>query len=312
MTIRVYRWDDASAPTLNGTVGSLIALLDAVLVNGYGSQSAAGWTKSYSGTNLAAYRMGAGTQMYLHVNDTTTSTAVVAGYETMSDINTGTGKFPAAVTLYFMKSSTTDSTARPWLIAADNKRFYMYVGHNDTTATGLASSAYKPGYWFGDFKSYLPNDAYNCALIANSTTAVSGSNMATLSTSAAAPGHYTASAYDQTTAAPQFAKYIASMFAAGSTAGALSSTQGTTYPDVVTGGMLLSKMYIKEHPSNAVLRGELPGIWCPLHNLPGNPGDTFSGAAGTPLAGKSFVLLDSTNTTTRGRIALETSDTWDL
>lgn len=42
MTVRVYRWDDASAPTLTGQLGSLITLLDAVLVNGYGSKTAAG------------------------------------------------------------------------------------------------------------------------------------------------------------------------------------------------------------------------------------------------------------------------------
>ena len=29
MTVRVYRWDDASAPTLTGQFGSLITLLDA-------------------------------------------------------------------------------------------------------------------------------------------------------------------------------------------------------------------------------------------------------------------------------------------
>lgn len=31
MTVRVYRWDDASAPTLTGQLGSFITLLDAVL-----------------------------------------------------------------------------------------------------------------------------------------------------------------------------------------------------------------------------------------------------------------------------------------
>jgi hypothetical protein len=34
MTVRVYRSTDASAPVLTGQVGSLTALLDAVLVNG--------------------------------------------------------------------------------------------------------------------------------------------------------------------------------------------------------------------------------------------------------------------------------------
>ena len=38
----VYRSDDAGAPNLTGAAGSLIAILDAVLVNGYGAKPAAG------------------------------------------------------------------------------------------------------------------------------------------------------------------------------------------------------------------------------------------------------------------------------
>lgn len=37
MTVRVYRSTDAAAPVLTGTAGTLIALLDACLVNGYGA-----------------------------------------------------------------------------------------------------------------------------------------------------------------------------------------------------------------------------------------------------------------------------------
>ena len=52
MTVRVYRWDDASAPVLTGEVGKLAALLKACLVTGYGSKTAAGWSNPYSATNV--------------------------------------------------------------------------------------------------------------------------------------------------------------------------------------------------------------------------------------------------------------------
>ena len=39
MTVRVYRWDDASAPVLTGEVGKLAALLKACLVTGYGAKN---------------------------------------------------------------------------------------------------------------------------------------------------------------------------------------------------------------------------------------------------------------------------------
>src|SRR6185436_20075392 len=37
MTVRFYSSRDAGAPVMNGNVGSMISVLDACLVNGYGS-----------------------------------------------------------------------------------------------------------------------------------------------------------------------------------------------------------------------------------------------------------------------------------
>lgn len=97
MTVRVYHSTDSSAPVLSGQVGALIGVLDAILVNGYGSKAAVGWTKAFSGTNMAAYKQSAGSnQLYLRVDDTNATDARVVGYETMSDVNTGTGPFPTA------------------------------------------------------------------------------------------------------------------------------------------------------------------------------------------------------------------------
>jgi hypothetical protein len=51
----MYRWDDASAPTLTSTdLNSIFDVLDACLVNGYGAKASLGWTKPFSGTGKAA------------------------------------------------------------------------------------------------------------------------------------------------------------------------------------------------------------------------------------------------------------------
>lgn len=104
MTMRVYRSSDASAPALRGnTPGDLINVLDKCLVTGYGSLAGAGWTKPFTGTNLAVFRQGAGSNgMYLRVDDTSSAagsrSARVVGYEVMSDVNNGTPQsFPTAV-----------------------------------------------------------------------------------------------------------------------------------------------------------------------------------------------------------------------
>src|SRR6478609_9197278 len=96
MTMRVYRWDDSSAPTLSASNGALITVLDAVLVNGYGSKTAAGWTKAFSGTNLAAYLQGSGSNgRYLRVdNSTSDNFPRLRGFKAMSAISTGTDGFP--------------------------------------------------------------------------------------------------------------------------------------------------------------------------------------------------------------------------
>ena len=145
-TVRYYRHDDAGAPVLSGTVGSLTALLRAVLVGtagiAYGSKPSAGWSESFIGSaaNIAAFRnntVDGASGAFFRVHDNAPGTggareATVQGFATMTDVNTGTeGNTP----IYVRKSATLTSAARPWLVIADGKTVYLYLG-----ATGDASS----------------------------------------------------------------------------------------------------------------------------------------------------------------------------
>ena len=173
MTVRLYRSTDASAPVLTGQVGTLLTVLDAVLVNGYGSKTAAGWTKPYSGTNTAQYRMAAGgTGCDLYVNDNGPGAggareARINGFKTGSAIGAGTGQFPTtgqmaapSGALVARKSTTADSTARAWTIIADDHTIYMFIETADQTAPMCSYP-----WMFGDFSSYAPSDANNCTII---------------------------------------------------------------------------------------------------------------------------------------------------
>lgn len=180
----VYRSTDASAPVLTGASGSLVALLHAVLVAGYGSgaqASGAGWTSAYTATNKEAYRNSAtdGTGFYLNVDDTdvgTTREGFVVGFETMSAISTGTGQFPTSAqinlalsapagALVCRKSATQDGTARPWTIIADNTFFALFVETGDYASPTMAMP-----FMFGDFFSYKASDPYRCMIIARNIT----------------------------------------------------------------------------------------------------------------------------------------------
>src|SRR6267142_3788080 len=124
---------DASAPVLSGSAGALLTVLDAILVNGYGSKSAAGWSKPIANAgSIGSYKNGTGsTQLGLVINDNganVTSTfkeAWATGWESVAgvgaSVGSGTGQFPTPAQLLttghvvIRKSLTADATARNWV-----------------------------------------------------------------------------------------------------------------------------------------------------------------------------------------------------
>lgn len=135
LTVTEYRHDDASAPVLDGSTGSLITLLQACLVDGYGDKDPARWTKPLSATGRAAFvnnTTDGGTGCYVYVDDNAPSAegaraASIRTYTTMTDIDTGDyGTNP----VWCRKSATVDSTARPWILWADGLTFWLYIPDN--------------------------------------------------------------------------------------------------------------------------------------------------------------------------------------
>lgn len=90
--------------------------------------AAAGWQKAFTGTNMAAYRSQdvQSAKHCLRVRDSYGKYATVAGYEVMTGISTGTGRFARHATLdsnqsVWEKSLNADSTAVPYLMASDGR-----------------------------------------------------------------------------------------------------------------------------------------------------------------------------------------------
>lgn len=306
MAVNVYRSDDPGAPVVSGTAGTFITLLDACLVNGYGSKAAAGWTKPFSGTNLAAYRQGGGRQMYLAVDHTVAQYPTLRGFKTMTDVSNGTNAFPSTVLLAGgirpLLSAAASTTARPWIIVATNKAFYFWVAANSTDMSTLNTSV--DITFFGDYVSYVTNDAWNTAIIgkeAANTTATStrfGCNLVT-APNTMSTGHYIVSSYLQDGNATQFG-------AGGSilSNSAHMGAAGVTFPDPISGSLVLDRVRILE--SGPILRGHLPGLYNPIHAVPGNHLDTFTGTGA--LAGKTFLLLYKGGTAGRIVLSLDEAD----
>ncbi len=166
----VYRWDDANAPVARGESRSLCDILYACLVTGYGAKPAAGWTREYVNATFdkAVFRNNpaTGTGFYLQVDGAAASSAAndkIMAYEVMTDVDTGLFPFSTAALGEFSLSGDVGTTARPWVLVADDRAFYFTVWPGDTSAPDNAA-VIKSEIFFGDIVKWYPSDAYACLL----------------------------------------------------------------------------------------------------------------------------------------------------
>jgi hypothetical protein len=321
----VYRSDDASAPQINGTVGSIIAALDAILVNGYGAKSAAGWTKPYTDTNKAAYYMGTGgtsDRMYLRVDDSAAQVARVVGYVTMSDIDTGVEPFPTAAQfsggLYLHKSSTANATARPWIAFATPTTIYLFIEAGGTTLGGTWQTAWGQ-LAFGEYATYVGSFTKNVMMMCGSGSSVGqgapiGHLQGCQSGATAQPGHYLARPYTDVAGAAPFMKDVGAQFSnvSDTATRVMGVSNGPQVPSPVTGKIKMRRVRLWMIATASVEVGHLLGMWAPLtHSLLGNNLDTIEGS-GT-LAAKTFMRVSATgaftsSTNQQGQCCIDLTD----
>lgn len=322
-SVRVFQSTDSGAPSLSGTAGTLIDVLDACLQNGYGEvtidtlvvasdvatvtdstghgftmlgnvgpvvrisgatpaglngdwritvlsatqftfattgitdqtasgtivakRAPAGFTKEFSGTNLAAYRSDdvTGTRMYLRVNDTNASYATVQMFEAMSDINTGTG----GSTVYYA-GKDTGTLSRPWIVISDGRMLYWLLNvYLSNPASWLITGA------FGDIESYRSGDAYSSLIVGAGDSGLNyGGSLKILNNAIYAQ---LARSYTQIGGA------IASLFRSHYLSGSAAGSAGNPYPNPVDNGFHAWPIEVWEGSSLA--RGLMPGLWNPLH-----------------------------------------------
>jgi hypothetical protein len=109
-----------------------------------------------------------GTGFYVRVDAATTAnayTVATQGFEIMSGLDTGTNPFPASASLNdVVLSVAAGTTARPWVLVADDRCFYFFVWTTITAAPTDAQYA-NTAYFYGDFISrYGQADGYACAI----------------------------------------------------------------------------------------------------------------------------------------------------
>jgi len=185
MTVTIYSSEDTDAPTLTGEVGTLINLLQKCLVDGYGNQSAAGWTSQlHSSGEKAAFQSGDAnsSQHWFYIDDTGAKTSEGAkmgslwGYATFSGydgsgVPQGTDKYPNAGDPdtqggIVPKSSSADTSVRPWRLIVGRSAFYFFSGINSSGASAFASA--EVCFTFaGDYVPIHPNATTPAMISAN-------------------------------------------------------------------------------------------------------------------------------------------------
>lgn len=325
-TTRIYRSTDSGAPVLTGQAGSLLNLLDKCLVDGYGSQAAAGWSRAYTGTNKAAYRnsvAAGGTGMYLRVLDDGSGTggareALVRCYLTMSDVDTGTIETPTAAqvaaSIVWRKSNTVDSTARAWIMVADELTMYLCV----STGT-INSNVGDSTYGAGDIASHVAGDAYRFFVAGREAQAAAGN------VGGASLGLMTPAAMSFATPSSSACSWLARGYAGtGSPVRIGLATFGLVNDGIAIGtssaiarpspGSSLSYFYPAFIGIESSIRGQMRGLYVPQNNWGGvdagfevvNP----PGLAGTLMALRHNINPITYSTTNDAHIFVDITNAW--
>ena len=254
--------------TTSNTITFATALADQTATGAISVKIApAGWAKVFSGTNLAVYRSPnlASTRQYLRVDDTTTTSAVMQAYESMSDVNTGVDQW---MDNFWFKSTAASAAAVGWQLYADDRTFYL------RTEAGNQDAIYP----FGDINPTRANDPFACV-------GPDGYRLATLSSASNSPAYVTVNAYPVSSSnspslrLPRSANFLSKSVQAFkrpeiladyyTSTGDFSMSSGCTgntsyyllpYPNTSDNALVFTKFNVFE-TSNRNLRGALRGVF---------------------------------------------------
>lgn len=261
-----------------------------------------GFTKPFSGTNLAAYKSSdpASPGFLLRVDDTAAQTARVLGYEQMTDINTGVGPFPTTAQIpgggYWAKSTAASATANQWNLVGDGRFFYLNIqpGSNASANNQLCSPR-----GFGDCVGIRPGgDPYACVLNYSATASAAnqydGHLGLTNSGGCAVPREFTGLGSAQIAG-----NYIYGSSSTGVISGG-SNAQHGAFPSAVDGSLLLGSKMLNTPTLGVVPRAYFPGCYHVLQSAAWSTlrmGDRTPGAGA--LAGRNLYCstCDSTSIT---------------
>lgn len=295
---RIYRSTDPGAPQLSGQAGSFAAVMDAVLVNGYGSGGTAkaplGWILAHTATTKRAYRNDPAQYSgnHLRFDDTNGQFVLVDGYAEMSSIDSGSERFESQSRAW-NKSPDANSQTRSWIVIGTGKCFYYLVDIATNNWTG---------FFAGDMNMLGKDDIWRFAYTYNGTNVFYPDS--SLMSSARTPGIVFSRSSNGVINSRSAVGHP--MLFSGSVSSGINSVFSN--PLSTTKSFLLCRMFISELVSNnREPRAWYPGVWG-LENHPVPSGVVYSNVTGLP-AGTELLCHDY-NTGSGARALFDLTNDW--
>ena len=323
----IYAYNDPGAPQLTGQAGSLISVLRAIIVTGYGNapnaKAGLGWTEEFTATNKAVFRNNpvTGTGGYVRVLDNASTdsggdayTAAMRAYSAMTDIDTGDDPAPTpaqrAKGALWLKSTSLDATNRPWWAIGNERTLYFFnVPYDGSIATSNPQ-------FVGDLETFKPGDLHHFALSTASFQNYFG-NVSENSTrmfyppttwsSGGGDNSSTALALLRGSSGAVGAKLCSQASVADASSWGYGGVDGAPYPLPVNDGLLLDRAIVLEGAYQP--RGRLPGLYVPIHTQPFPDLTVVSDLSGMPaglqLLAKRYRGYWPYNDTYRGQVMFD-------
>jgi len=277
-----------------------------------------GWAKRFSKPGVSVFQSADVTSSgcLLRVDDSGTTVARVVGYESMSDVDTGVGPFPASAQMagggIWTKSTSANATPTQWVLAGDSK-FFMFIN-----VPGIASSA---GYQacvvrgFGDPITLKPGgDPFGCVLNCSVVAPNSPSSQWDGGFDRPANATTTFSPRTHTGLGSSVAQWAAPLMGSGSKASGQDATLGVFPNEQVDGALRLSRRFVQQVATRGI-RAFVPGVMhIPQNALAATFGnfDRF-----TAVDGRRYICMltnegsfDSAVTTASGIVPIDITGPW--
>jgi len=227
-----------------------------------------GWAKRFSKPGVSVFQSVDVTSSgcLLRVDDSGTTAARVVGYESMTDVDTGVGAFPAPGQIagggIWTKSMAANATPTQWVLAGDSK-FFVFIN-----APGIATGSSYQGAVVRAFGDPIPvkpgGDPYGCVL--NCSVYTSGLN-------GQWEGGMDRPADRANTFSPRshaglgsaVAQFAVPLIGGSDCASGMDPWLGLFPNDQVDGALRLSRRFVRQSSTRGV-RAWIPGV----HHIPQN------------------------------------------